>query len=460
MNIITIVSDTLRYDCVAYHGTEPEGWDLASPIRTPHIDHFAQEAMVFDQAYTGSFPTIPMRTDMFTGKLTFPFRGWTPLPVEERILSEELSKAGYVSMLICDTPHLVRDGHRFDRGFSAWHWNRGQEGDRAITDDIPVEYTCDPDKLRAAERHKKCHLRWRTAHWQSEEDTFVARTMRDACRWLERNHTHEKFFLHIDTFDPHEPWDPPQHYRDLYDPGYTGQVVDHPLYDYDDYLTPEELRHCRALYAGEVTLVDTWLGRLFETMEHLRLYEDTAVFFLSDHGHYIGDHGRVGKSGEGADGPWPYYQEINHLVMMARVPGGKRGVRTDRLTQPVDIMPTILDLAGLPVPDGIDGISLVPLFEGKPVSQWPVVVTSRVLSDDAGDAVCSTITNGSWTLQYRGSDYPAELHDLEKDPHQEHNVYGDRGDEAERLHAAYVALLKEVGTEEAKIALRRELPTP
>ena len=84
-----------------------------------------------------------------------------------------------------------------------------QEGDRAITDDIPVEYTCDPAKLRLPERHLRCHLRWRTVHWQSEKDTFVAKTMQDACRWLERNYTHDEFFLYVDTFDPHEPWDPP-----------------------------------------------------------------------------------------------------------------------------------------------------------------------------------------------------------------------------------------------------------
>lgn len=257
MNVILVVSDTLRYDCVSYHRVDPYRWDIRNRPRTPHIDRFAERALVFDRAYTGSFPTIPMRTDMITGKLTFPYRGWTPLPEDEAILAEELTNAGYVSMLICDTPHLVRDGHRFDRGFSAWHWNRGQEGDRAITDDVPVVPPCDAAKQRLPERHLRCHLKWRTVHWQCEEDTFVAKTMRDACRWLERNYTHSNFFLWVDAFDPHEPWDPPLHYVDMYDPGYEGQVVDHPRYDYQSFLRPEELRHCRALYAGEVTLVDT-----------------------------------------------------------------------------------------------------------------------------------------------------------------------------------------------------------
>jgi arylsulfatase A-like enzyme len=458
VNFVLIVSDTFRYDCVAFHGRHPTGWDLASKLHTPHIDQFAKQAVVFDKAYACSFPTIPMRTDMFTGKYTFPFRGWTPLPESETILAGELGKAGYVSMLICDSPHLIRDGHRFDRGFTAWHWNRGQEGDRAITDDVPVEHACDPAKQRLPERHLRCHARWRTVHWQSEKDTFVAKTMQDACRWLERNHTHENFFLYVDTFDPHEPWDPPQHYRELYDPGYTGEVVDHPLYDYCDYLRPEELRHCQALYAGEVTLVDTWLGRLFETMEHLGLYENTAVLFLSDHGHYIGDHGRVGKSGKGPDGPWPFYEEVSHIVLMGRVPAGVQGTRLGFLAQPVDIMPTILDLAGLPIPDSVHGQSLRPLFFGESLRQRPITVTSAALSDGALSPVCSSITDGAWTLHYRGPNYAAELYDLEKDEAQGCNLYSKRIEEADRLHGAYLELLKRVGTDDEKVSLRKELP--
>ena len=458
MNIITIVSDTLRYDCVGYHGTGPHDWDLVRSPVTPNLDRFAGQAAVFDHAYTGSFPTIPMRTDMFTGKWTMPFRGWTPLPDDETILAEELGKAGYTSMLICDTPHLLRDGHRFDRGFSAWHWNRGQEGDRAITDDVPVPQTCAPAKQRLPERHAQCHLKWRTVHWQSEADTFVARSMQDACRWLERNHTHDKFFLHVDTFDPHEPWDPPQHYRDMYDPGYTGEVVDHPQYAFSDFLTPAELKHCRALYAGEVTLVDTWVGQLFATIERLGLYENTAVLFMSDHGHYIGDHGRVGKSGKTADGPWPYYDEISHMVMMARVPGAEGGVRLPSLVQPVDVMPTVLELAGVPAPDGVQGTSLVPLLRGGSIDERPVAVCSPAMNPNPAKPYCSAITDGEWTLQYRGGTCPAELHHVRQDPAQLENVYGLHRAEAERLHQGYLELLRQVGTDEDKVAARSLLP--
>jgi len=267
-----------------------------------------------------------------------------------------------------------------------------------------------------------------------------------------------RFFLHIDAFDPHEPWDPPQHYVDMYDPGYTGEVVDHPAYDYADYLTPAEIRHCRALYAGEVTLVDTWMGRLFETIEHLGLYEDTAVIFMSDHGHYIGDHGRIGKSGFGQDGPWPFYEEVSHIVMMARVPGGHKGARIKSLVQPVDIMPTIMELAGVPLAGPVDGVSLVPLLHGGEIIERSIVVTSSALSDDPDKPVCSAINNGEWTLQYRGPNYPAELHNLRNDPAQTHDLYAERRDVAKRLHQEYLDLLRRVGTDPRKLALVESLP--
>ncbi len=449
MNLIVIMSDTLRYDHLGCHGNE---W-----IRTPNIDRFAQRCAVFDKAYQASFPTIPTRTDMFTGKLTFPFRGWTPLPTDETIIAEELETAGYVNMLICDTPHLIRDGHRFDRGFTAWDWIRGQEGDRAITDDIRVDLPCAPEKIRGPERMRQNHYRYRTAHWQTERDTFVARTMQRACDWLERNYTHEKFFLYIDTFDPHEPWDPPQHYVDMYDPGYKGEVIDHPVYDYCGYLTEDEIRHTRALYAGEVTLVDTWFGRLMDTVERLGLWEDTAILFLSDHGHYIGDHGRIGKDGSGPDGRWPFYQEVSHIVFMGYIPGGTTG-RSGFLAQPTDIRPTLLELAGLNVPQETHGISLVPHLNGQTGPQRSVAVTSHALTNNANRSVTSSITDGEWVLHYRGSQWPAELYHLSNDPGETENRYASQRGIAEQLHAEYLQVLRDAGTAEDRIALRSRLP--
>ncbi|MBD3240494.1 MAG: sulfatase-like hydrolase/transferase, partial [Chitinivibrionales bacterium] len=120
MNVILVMSDSFRYDHVGANGND---W-----IRTPSLDRFAREhAMVFDNAYCGSFPTIPNRTDIHTGYWTSLRRGWTPLPSDDMTIARHLRANGYRAMHIWDTPHL--GVAQFYHGFDGWRWIRGQEGD-------------------------------------------------------------------------------------------------------------------------------------------------------------------------------------------------------------------------------------------------------------------------------------------------------------------------------------------
>ena len=101
----------------------------------------------------------------------------------------------------------------------------------------------------------------------------------------------------MDFFDPHEPWDVPQWYVDMYDPNYAGEVVDYPQYaKWREFLTEDELKHCRALYAAEVTIIDRWVGKIFEKVEDSGLMENTVILFSTDHGFLLGEHGFIGKS--------------------------------------------------------------------------------------------------------------------------------------------------------------------
>ena len=110
MNIIVLVSDTFRYD---YLGCNGNAW-----IGTAALDRFAERAVCFDRHYLSSFPTIPNRTDLFTGRYSFPFHGWKALDSGIPVLSTIFGAAGYQSQLICDTPHLMKGVHHFDRGLT------------------------------------------------------------------------------------------------------------------------------------------------------------------------------------------------------------------------------------------------------------------------------------------------------------------------------------------------------
>lgn len=473
MNFIVIVSDTFRRDHLGCYGNPR--------VMTPNIDKLARGSTVFDNAYCASFPTVPHRTDLLTGRFTFTYRDWSPLPEDEVVLAQVLGEAGYVTMMVADTPHILKDGYRFDRGFSAWRWIRGQENDRYATAPKDVRLPCDPRKLRSPEGTVKQYLR-NVSERRGEEDCFVARTMSEALDWLRRNRDQERFLLYVDTFDPHEPWDPPKRYVDLYDPPYHGEEVIYPAYGPRDYLTEAELLHMKALYAAEVTLVDTWVGKLLTGAEELGLLEDTAVIFTSDHGFYLGEHGFIGKSiirGKTSQAV-PLYEELSRIPLMIRLPNEENGgKKVGAFVQPPDLMPTILQLAGVNVPSTIQGSSLVPLIKGGiesirdfAVSSWPIVYGQEAWRP-------STITDGEWCLIYAGqttrgearvtkvvdsvprAEEPLigprgpELYHLTSDPTQNKNVIDKNPDVARRLHSQYVKFLEVVGTPERYLEHRR-----
>src|SRR5207249_11458790 len=99
MNLIVIVSDTFRYD---YLGANGNRW-----IKTPELDAFSRRAVNFDRCTISSFPTIPTRTDWFTGRYSFPFHGWQPLDPNAMVLAQVLREAGYVSQPLVDTHRLM-----------------------------------------------------------------------------------------------------------------------------------------------------------------------------------------------------------------------------------------------------------------------------------------------------------------------------------------------------------------
>jgi len=433
MNIIQIVSDTFRWDYLGCYGNS---W-----IHTEHLDRFARDSVIFDRAYIASFPTIPHRHDLFTGRYTFVYSTWAPLPRDEIIISQILRQAGYVTMLIVDTPHMIRDAHYFDRGFDAWWWIRGQEHDRYMTN--PPKDPEERQKALGRQYLQNVSLR------RFEEDYFVAKTMKSAIKWLELNYDqHEKFFLHIDTFDPHEPWDPPKWYADMYDPEWKGGEVPGGAYILGvprpaaSDLTEEQLNHLRALYAGEVTLVDRWIGRLLQKIEDLGLLENTAIIFTSDHGTYIGEHNYVGKR--------PHlYEEVAHVPLIVRLPDseGVQSGRREEIVQSPDIMPTILELAEVKIPPTVQGRSFLPILRGESKDGREIAVSSASL---VGQTLPKwiTVTSEKWALlaSQIGSQIKSELYDLKNDPKETKNLIDNKPDVADELRSKMIRFLRKLET--------------
>jgi len=449
VNVIVVVSDTLRRDCLPCYG--------ATDVIAPNIAAFADQSLVFDNCYAGSFPTVPARADLMTGRYTFTYMRWEPLPPSEITLSALLGEAGYVTCGVADTPFLLRNGYGLDRGFMDFHWIRGQRAGLERED-------FNRERLR-------------------EEDHCAPRTFATAMRWLEWHHT-EPFFLYIDTWDPHEPWDPPSHYVRPYLPNYDGHQVTPCYWDWEDEgYTRKDLEVARACYRGEISMVDSWFGRLLRKIEQLNLMSSTAIVLLSDHGFYFGEHGVFGKSRfrahkgvRGADtligAKWrsPLHQEITRVPLLARVPSTRPG-RTPAMVSLPDLMPTILDLTSNTVPDTVQGKSLSPTLLNRDARIHEMVVTSAPLLETEGmltravddgvrevrEVSPSTITNGEWDLLYAEAGESSELFRTVEDPGHHTNLIEGNGAVAEHLRHDFADWLHSMGTDPGLLVTRQSL---
>ena len=431
MNLIVICIDTLRYDHLGCNGND---W-----IRTPNLDAFAAESLVFDNAYLGSFPTIPHRTDCFKGRFGEPLHPWLPLGFDDSTLPAILGRAGWATYLVFDTPHLISGGHGFDYPFHGWHFERGNEVDQHIIDDLDPDRLSFPDGV--PERFTR-HLTRTYAQYvrnnrgrRLEEEWPSPRVFRAAGDFVEMNRARERYFLWVDCFDPHEPWDPPEHYVALYDGPDLDR--DRPLWGWDplELLTPEQLVHTQAHYAGEVTMVDRHFGRFMDRLAASGRDRDTAVIVTCDHGTNLGSHGRLSKGG-------PIYEQVGHVVLMARVPGVSAG-RRPQMVQPADLMPTLLDLVDVPVPATCQGRSFASLIRGTDSGGRAVAVSGGAIDVARVSEAYLTVQDERWCLIDWTDPARRELRDKTADREEEHNVLAAHPQHEQRLHQSLVQFLKD-----------------
>ncbi len=467
MNIILIISDTLRRDFLGCYGNN---W-----ISTPNIDKFAKNSILFENAYIGSFPTVPNRHEILTGKFVFTYYKWAPLPQQDITIPKILREKGYISMGIFDTPHPFAPGMNYQRDFDGWILIRGQENDRYITEPIDVKLPCKPEKLRNPYKTVIQYLK-NVSKRTYEEEYFCARTFIQASRWIEKNYKHNKFFLYIDTFDPHEPWDPPKYFVDIYDPDYKGEEVIYPRYGSTDILTESELKHCRALYSGEVSLVDRWFGYFLRKVEDTGLLENTCIIFTSDHGFYLGEHNLIGKSiiRENFYSWAPLYQEVVRIPLLIYLPKIKHK-KIKSFVQPPDITKTIYQLTSSEIPEDIHGESIISIIEGKKNKIRDFVISSPpiIYGSPAGEKITITDQSG-WCYIYeteKGERYDIkavdsieretlkerikgdELYFLPDDPKQEKNLVKERPDICKKQKEKIIEFLYQVKTDEKIINL-------
>ncbi len=355
-------------------------------VKTPNIDRLAAESVVFQNNYCGSMPCIPARRDLFTGRYSFLEAPWGPLEPWDELLPVLLrERCGVYSHMITDHPHYFNGGagDLYHNSYDSWEYMRGQPYDpwHGIVDppDVPEDARiyCYPKY-----RHQyMANLQYRDL--ENEDDYSSVRCIKAACEFIEKNHAADNWFLHLELFDPHEPFEAPERFRKLYGDDWDRQPFTCP--EYEPLLEGRDdepaIEHIRKSYAATLTMIDEYLGILFDAFDRYTMWEDTAVIVTTDHGYMLGEHDYWAKN---------YmlpYQELVNTPLIVHYPDGIGRVRTpqreasetttakrkspqpqlcEALAGMCDLMPTILELFGADRPVGpIHGKSLLPLLRGE-----------------------------------------------------------------------------------------------
>lgn len=374
-NAIVVMFDTLQFNYVGAYGND---W-----IKTPNMDRLAREGVLFENCYTEGLPTIPCRRAMLTGRYTVQESGWRPLALDDTTIADLCWGHPIDTALVFDCAPYRQPKFGYTRGFDKTYYVHGHELDQFFYEDKPLlhvelkDYYA-PNSIERATKHlgeeavkfallEMKGLLAQAQDWKSPGDRYVAKTVNMAIEYLKHVDRTRQFFLWIDSFDPHEPWNPPSVYMNEpcpYDPDWQGPDEFMPFQgDAAALYTEPELHHIRMLYAELVTLCDSYLGKLMDTIRALGLEQDTLLMMVSDHGEPFG-HGEHGHGIIRKCRPWPY-EELVHTPLIIRGPGLPAGKRVKGFVQSCDIGPTVLDWLGVGVHPRMHGKSLLPLARGE-----------------------------------------------------------------------------------------------
>lgn len=454
MNLVVIVVDTLRYDVV--HHTYP-----GADVHVPNLDALRRESVSFSAAFGEGEPTIPTRRALWTGVRSFPWRydyetrglwptprGWHKIPPEQPTLAETLLAQGYKTALIADVYHLFKPTMNFTRGWVSWDFVRGQETDNwrsgplSLIDAEAAHYVkggFDPTQHAPLAQYLL-----NKRHFAREEPLTSGSVFRRALDWLDENGDDGAFLLWLEAFDPHEPWDPPRGYADRYCPDFTGTEFIFPP-EAARRGTEREQERTKALYLGEVTYIDEWVGRLMQKLADLGRLDDTAVIFFTDHGTELLDHGEFGKR---APSLYAHNTQLNWLVRHPGLPGG-RGATVDEVVMTHDLVPTVLDILGVSESERSEadarlaGRSVLPLLRaaaGEVAGLESAISRAREGREHAitgwGDYAAVRSRDWNYIVNFEQPDENLRLFDLRADPAEARNVLAE--------HAAVAAEYRRV----------------
>ncbi|MBN1558400.1 MAG: sulfatase-like hydrolase/transferase [Lentisphaerae bacterium] len=423
-NILVLMTDQQRPDSLGAYG--------CSVAKTPNIDALARDGAVFDNCYVQNPLCCPSRYSFLTGRYPHCHRvraNWFAPRDGERSFGHHLGRTGYRTALI-GKMH-----------FTPWYDNFGFDG-RVIAEskfafDCPDDYQAflarhGWSRGRLYDVHSETYINQATAVVSKlpaalHIDSFVGRSL---CEYLRR--TDGPFCVFASFPSPHNPYDPPKEYLDLFN-GVAmpprnmteGEADRKPREAYNyinrrlgwpcatDQLTEEQVQTTKRHYYATCTLVDDWVGRIVDTLKQRGLYENTIIVYTSDHGDLLGDHGLVYKQ--------CFYEQSVRVPLIVHAPARFAARRSTELVELIDLFPTFCELGGADAGVAQQGRSLVPVLDGTA----PGPHRDAAFSENYFGCM---IRRGDYKMVYYYGRPYGELYNLAEDPDEQNNVWDDLRD--------------------------------
>ena len=462
-NILLYCTDQQRFDTIGALGNPH--------VQTPTLDRLVKGGTAFTHTYCQSPICTPSRASLMSG--LYPSRvhntrnGNATFPDSPPLISKLIADSGYDAGMIGKF-HLQSSGKRteprLDDGFRKWHFSHAPRDDWPVGEHDYADWVRDQggdlNALRESPDRVPEELHQTT--WATERAIeFIddAEGARDP---------DQPWFLNLNIYDPHPPFIPPADYEARFDP----EAMPGPHFEpgdletqaklkeadfQDEVRTPEEHRahEAQARYYAMIALIDTQLARLLAHLEATGEADNTVVIFTSDHGETLGDHGLMYKGCR-------FYEGLVRIPLLFHAPGRfATDLQSDALVEWLDLSATLLDLAGVPIPDYHQGKTLCPILDGNasPEDHRDFVRCEYF------DALSSYFTggHGAFATMHRTRTHKlclyhslggvGELYDLEQDPWEHRDLWDDPGSRQVRDRLilesfdAHVMLTTDVGSE-------------
>lgn len=437
-NILLIMVDQMRADCLSM---------LDHPVvDTPNLDQLARQGALFKNAYAATPSCVPARASVLTGMSQSStgrvgYEDKVPWNYEHT-LPGEFSKAGYHTQCIgkmhtyptrnlCGFHNVVlHDGYM--------HYNRFKNSTKMIdsfeqTDDyLPWLRERSGSHVDLTDLGLDCNASTVARPWELPEKLHPTNWVTtQSIDFLRRRDPTKPFFLKMSFVRPHPPFDPPQVFYDMYR---DLDMLDNPIGDWakttdeekagfnpvtDRGIVPQRrLKQAKAAYYALITHIDYQIGRFLMAMQEYEVYDDTIILFASDHGELLGDHHLFKKS-------LPYEGSAKVPFILSD-PGNYldagQNIQLDQVIELKDIMPTLLDVAGIDIPLTVEGESLLPLWKRQGIV-WRDYIHGE---HEYGEGSFHYITDGKEKFIWFSQTGDEQFFDLMKDPNELVNVVNKR----------------------------------